>query len=45
MEVQKWQQDSLVNFLNNLNDEQKSEFQKFLEKNLLSSHIWVIATL
>lgn len=45
MEVQKWQQDSLVNFLKNLNDEQRSEFQNFLEKNLLSSHIWVIATL
>jgi SAM-dependent methyltransferase len=45
MEIEKWKQDSLVNFLINLNEENRTEFQKFLEKNLLSSHIWVVATL
>jgi SAM-dependent methyltransferase len=45
LEIEKWKQDSLVKFLINLKDNEKIAFQKFLENNLKSSHIWVVATL
>jgi SAM-dependent methyltransferase len=39
------QNNDLFKFIGSLNSEAKAQFQQFLANNLLSSHVWVIATL